>query len=64
MTTPSEWAKLEWMGRHCRVWFKPHWPIKFANYVYDGFDEQGVWVTHETKGQRHILWHDIERITT
>lgn len=58
----SEWAKHEWMGRRVKVHFAPHWPVPIGNYTYDGFDDRGVWVSHDHNGQRHIIWHDIDSI--
>lgn len=58
----SEWARLEWMGRRVKVLFAPHWPVRVGNYVYDGFDDTGLWVTHDTFGQRFIIWHDIDEV--
>lgn len=62
MERSSEWARLEWMGRRVRVYFNPNWPVRIGNYTYDGFDDRGIWVTHDHNGQRHILWHDIDRV--
>jgi len=58
----SEYAKLEWMGRRVKVHFKPSWPVRIGNYTYDGFDKDGVWVTHDTNGQRYLLWHNIDKV--
>lgn len=58
----NEYARLEWMGRRCKVTFAPHWPVRIGNYTYDGFDDAGVWVTHAENGQRHVIWHDIEKV--
>jgi hypothetical protein len=58
----SRWARREWMGKPCRVVFKPNWPVPIGNYIYDGFDDRGLWVTHAENGQRHILWSDIDRV--
>jgi hypothetical protein len=65
--TDHEWnghpyGRLEWMGRPGRVEFKPHWPVGIGNYTYDGFDSQGIWVTHADGHQRHIIWYDIETV--
>lgn len=60
--TENPWARLEWMGRRVKVRFKPHWPVPIGNYVYDGFSDDGIWVSHEYKGQRFIIWHDIEEV--
>lgn len=59
---PNRWARLEWMGRRVKVRFAPHWPVPIGNYTYDGFDDNGIWVTHDENGQRHILWIDIEKV--
>lgn len=58
----SPWAKLEWMGRPVRVTFANHWPVRYGDYVYDGFDDKGVWVSHDGGWQRYILFYDIDRV--
>lgn len=58
----ERFSRLEWMGRRVKVRFKPHWPVPVGNYTYDGFDDDGIWVTHDTNGQRHIIWHDIDEV--
>ncbi|MER7599457.1 hypothetical protein [Streptomyces hydrogenans] len=50
------------MGRRVQVRFAPHWPVPIGNYVFDGFDEAGIWVSHDHNGQRHIIWHDIDEV--
>lgn len=58
----ERFSRLEWMGKRVKVRFAPHWPVPIGNYTYDGFDDRGVWVSHDHNGQRHIIWHDIESV--
>ncbi|GHG10293.1 hypothetical protein Shyd_65410 [Streptomyces hydrogenans] len=58
----ERFSRLEWMGRRVQVRFAPHWPVPIGNYVFDGFDEAGIWVSHDHNGQRHIIWHDIDEV--
>jgi hypothetical protein len=60
--TKARYSRLEWMGKRIRLTFEPHWPVPVGNYIYDGFDDAGVWVSHDHNGQRHIIWHDVAKI--
>lgn len=66
MTTPEEvksrYSRLEWMGKRVLVTFAPSWPVPLGNYVFDGFDDHGIWVTHADGHQRHVIWYDIEKV--
>ncbi|WP_432112787.1 hypothetical protein [Streptomyces sp. S1] len=58
----ERFSRYEWMGRRVKVTFAPHWPVKIGNYEYQGFDADGIWVSHDEHGQRHILWYDLEDV--
>lgn len=57
-----KFSRHEWMGKRIKLHFEPHWPVRIGNYIYDGFTNEGVWVSHDHNGQRHVIWYDIERI--
>lgn len=51
------------MGTRVRVHFVDgRWPVPYGNYTFDGFDDDGIWVTHDTNGQRYIYNWYIDRI--
>lgn len=58
----GDWGRFRFMGQRVRVTFAQSWPVPIGNYTYDGFDADGIWVTHAERGQRHILYSDIEKV--